>query len=515
MENNNSKISINTINYKRKKLKFKSVKFHEDKEKKSNFFLKLYYNNTFLFNTCGKSIFVIFLIIFAIINSKHIRKAKRNKILNKMRKHNYNSESFTNNFHIPENKSKEIYSTNATLNKGFLEINTKHKGKFEYYDYVSNIEVYKDLYKDISYTPITDNNYLIKSEQIEKEEFSKLCEKGTLLDKTKYKRTNNPKISVVIPQYIRGNQTLTMTIRSIQNQSLKDLEIIIVDDGSIKEKMEDIFEMMKDDNRIILLKHKERKSTLLTRVDGIRYASGEYIIQVDQDDMFLSNLLFEKLYNKSKELDVDLIHFRYCSNDDPNYLKLEPFPMALNTIIKQPELRTAFLVRSGNNRLLYCASRMIWDLFVRRTTFLEAINDLGDEYMNHMYRLYEDTIMMFELSQVAYSYYSYDIIGYRHVTCNGDHRFKNDTLEKELLAMNQLLFMKLMLYKIDPKFDRYHIYRELGFGKCDYDVKYLSKGDLDLGLEVVEAVFELERRYKNTAPQLIQCINKIKQYYET
>ena len=57
---------------------------------------------------------------------------------------------------------------------------------------------------------------------------------------------------------------------------------------------------MKDDNRIILLKHKERKTTLLTRVDGIRYSSGEYIIQLDQDDMYLNNLLFEKLYKKAK-----------------------------------------------------------------------------------------------------------------------------------------------------------------------------------------------------------------------
>jgi glycosyltransferase involved in cell wall biosynthesis len=95
-----------------------------------------------------------------------------------------------------------------------------------------------------------------------------------------------------------------MTLRSIQNQSLKDFEIIIVDDGSLEEKIKDILFEMKDDNRIILLRHKERKGTLLARVDGIRYASGEYIIQIDQDDIYLNNLLFEKLYNKSKELDI-------------------------------------------------------------------------------------------------------------------------------------------------------------------------------------------------------------------
>ena len=207
------------------------------------------------------------------------------------------------------------YNTNSTLNKGFLEINTTHKGKFTYYDYASNIKIYKDLYKDISYIPITNSNFILQSNQISKEKFSKLCLKGVLLDKTKYKRNANPKISVVIPYFIISkNLTITMTLRSIQNQSLKDIEIIFVDDGSLEEKVKDVLNEMKNDNRIILLRHKERKSTLLTRVDGIRYSSGEYIIQIDQDDMYLNNLLFEKLYNKSKELDLDLIYFNYYSS---------------------------------------------------------------------------------------------------------------------------------------------------------------------------------------------------------
>ena len=307
-----------------------------------------------------------------------------------------------------------------------------------------------------------------------------------------------------------------MNLRSIQNQSFKDIEIIYVDDGSSEDKVKDILEAMKDDNRIILLRHKERKTALLTRVDGIRYSSGEYIIQVDQDDMYLNNLLFEKLYNKAKELNLDIIQFHHFSNDNRVTLKLEYVGIPKDVVITQPDLRTAFLYKSRNNRLNFCVTRMIWDLFVRRKTFMEAIEDLGDEYMNHKFRLYEDTIMMFEISQVAYSYYYYNIEGYRHCTFNsGKNADKNETLEKETLAMNQLLFIKLLLYKIDPNYDRYHIYRELGFGKCENDVKYLNKKDFDLGLQVVEAVFELERIYKNTAPELIDCINKIKKYYES
>ena len=98
-----------------------------------------------------------------------------------------------------------------------------------------------------------------------------------------------------------------MTLRSIQNQSFKDIEIIIVDDGSTEEKVKDIFDAMKDDNRIILLKHIERKTTLLTRVDGIRFASGEYIILLDQDDLYYDNLVFEKLYKSKYNLQLDKI----------------------------------------------------------------------------------------------------------------------------------------------------------------------------------------------------------------
>ena len=179
-------------------------------------------------------------------------------------------------------------------------------------------------------------------------------------------------------------------------------------------------------------------------------------------------------------------------------------------------MRTAFLLKVGHNRLHHIVTRMIWDLFVRRKTYLEAIEDLGDEYMNHRFRLYEDTLMMFELSQVAYSYYYYEIEGYRFCKKPFSLKEKNETVENEILAKDQLLFIKLLLHKIDPKYDRYHIYRELCFlSKCGNVVKCSSKNDFDLVLEVIEDVLELERIYKNTVPELIECINNIKKYYET
>jgi hypothetical protein len=122
--------------------------------------LKEIKNNYIKFSLIKKKIFIFSLIIIYLI---YIKISLSNGI--------------KNNF----------YNTNSTLNKGFLKINTTHKGKFTHYDYASNIKIYKDLYKDISYTPITNSNFILQSKQISKEIFSKLCEEGILLDKKNIK----------------------------------------------------------------------------------------------------------------------------------------------------------------------------------------------------------------------------------------------------------------------------------------------------------------------------------------
>ena len=95
-----------------------------------------------------------------------------------------------------------------------------HKGKFTSYDYISNIRVYKDLYRDKPLIPITENNYILSQELISKEEYIKICENGTLLDKNKYKRNNNPKISVVIPYYNQGAYSITIYDFKVNTKSI-------------------------------------------------------------------------------------------------------------------------------------------------------------------------------------------------------------------------------------------------------------------------------------------------------
>lgn len=425
----------------------------------------------------------------------------------------YRNNIYNKNSYIIKN---DKISNSIKNNKGFLCIKTIHKSKFVFYNYTDNIEVIKDLYSDIKYVTINENNTIINSSQISKEKYFDLCEKKILLDKRKYKRNKRPKISVIIPYYNRNKFLLNIPLRSIQNQSFKDIEIIFVDDGSSEEKINEIIEEMKIDNRIILLRHKKNKGTLISRVDGVRYASGEYIIQLDQDDLYINNLLFESLYKKAKELNLEIVQFSTLFYTNKTLFSKEEIPIKKNKLITQPELKITFLKRLNSNRLGNCATKWIWDKFVRKETYLKAIEDLGDEYINHKFFLYEDTLMMFELSQIAFSYYFYDIEGYRYnFHLNSQSRSEIPISNRlEILSMNQLYFVKLLLYKVDPIYDRYHIFEIFGLKGCGSDVKWLNrKKDIDLLYEVLEVIFELERSFKNTAKELLYCANNIKRYF--
>ena len=112
---------------------------------------------------------------------------------------------------------------------------------------------------------------------------------------------NKVKISVVVPVY-NNYSTLRACIESIANQTLKDIEIIIVNDGSRDGSLNLAMELAEQDNRIAILNITNHGTGYAINY-GIQCASGEYIGQVDADDTIEPNM-YERLYEAAKNADI-------------------------------------------------------------------------------------------------------------------------------------------------------------------------------------------------------------------
>ncbi len=131
-----------------------------------------------------------------------------------------------------------------------------------------------------------------------------------------------PKVSVILPIYNVGKY-LRQSLDSLINQTLEEIEIICIDDGSTDDSYNILEEYKLKDARIKVV-HKSNKGTGAARNDGLRLATGECIGFVDPDDWVKPNM-FEILYNQIKEKNLDIIMCMPDGYDEKNAVNA-PFP---------------------------------------------------------------------------------------------------------------------------------------------------------------------------------------------
>ena len=121
------------------------------------------------------------------------------------------------------------------------------------------------------------------------------------------KNKNKPYISVIVPVY-NVEKYVKNCIDAILNQTLRNIEIILIDDGSTDGCGKICDEYKEKDPRIKVI-HQKNKGLGLARNAGIKVASGEYLGFVDSDDCIATNF-YETLYNNALKYNADI---SYCS----------------------------------------------------------------------------------------------------------------------------------------------------------------------------------------------------------
>ena len=262
------------------------------------------------------------------------------------------------------------------------------------------VDTQKNIIEEIK----TFENSLRKIEEKEILEFRKINSENILYDRIKYKKSENPDITVVLTMQNQAH-CIHKALRSIQNQSLKNLEILIVIDCSYDNSTETIEKYMQEDERIVVVKHDTLEGIVKTRSEGIRLAKGKYIIALDGDDAFLhKDILYNSLYIANLG-NLDVVEFLASIYRNGNW---SGFIHDHNTsdIVYQPELKTKFFIINKKNlafRPIRC--RTIWAKIVRNEIFKKAIDNIGSKYTEDYIMGYEDTMMTVSLYEVAQSYY--------------------------------------------------------------------------------------------------------------
>ena len=123
------------------------------------------------------------------------------------------------------------------------------------------------------------------------------------------------KISVIMPVY-NSEEYLKWAAESVLKQNLKEIELIMVDDGS-KDKSGQICDTLKAKDDRVKVIHQKNQGISAARNNGMKAAQGEYIAFIDNDDAYVEGFL-DKIYEYAKENDANILKYGYRVIEDWN-----------------------------------------------------------------------------------------------------------------------------------------------------------------------------------------------------
>lgn len=242
------------------------------------------------------------------------------------------------------------------------------------------------------------------------------------------------KYSFIVPVY-NTEKYLKKCLDSLVNQTYKDFEIIVVNDGSTDKSSSIISKYQKKYKNIIVI-DKENEGLSMARNRGVQKSSGKYIIFVDSDD-YVSNKLLEEVDKKID--DSDILRFQIATEDE-GYTKINEYH------------EEGFESMCGYDAFKYLSSyhfvEPAWCYVIRKNYYIE--NKFS--FKKGVY--HEDFGLIPYVIYKARKVKSIDFIGYYYIQRNGSIMNNNDykkTVKKAFDMLEQYKTMRLFAKNINRK----------------------------------------------------------------
>ena len=265
------------------------------------------------------------------------------------------------------------------------------------------------------------NCQIDKTKENEIKAFISLNKEEKLTTEKKFEISENPKISIIIPIY-NNEQSITSTIRSIQNQNLLDIEIVCINDHSNDTSLKILKNLQKNDPRIGVIRNKSNRGILYNLIDGAIQSSGEYVLFMYPGDYLSRSDALLKLYDiatKDYAKKLEIVNFQACDFEIINgeihikNLISEIDKSNLTTMIRQPDIENYYYNNFKNRKY-----EVIFDKMYRKAVIKRMEKFIGPNIYNLNINYFHEYILNFANIVKAKSLAYIEDIFYCHLINN-------------------------------------------------------------------------------------------------
>ena len=271
----------------------------------------------------------------------------------------------------------DLYGFRYPKTSGYLRINT-HRKKYDYimhfkqtFDILDNagFDQMKENYtgKLVEFINADHNSYTKEIKDIVYDVF-KDDEHTLNLVKDLF---SNPKISVIVPVY-NASKFLHESISSVLNQSIKEIELICVNDGSEDNSLEILEELYQNDSRIRII-NQENAGCGAARNRALEEVCGDYIYFFDPDD-YISENAFKEMYDNILSNDSDFVIFKIANFREGEEIDYSLPGFGLDNVFTDMEFDNFTFTYKDVKRYVLNASFAPWTKFYKRE-FLDQYDD--------------------------------------------------------------------------------------------------------------------------------------------
>ena len=338
--------------------------------------------------------------------------------------------------YLPSNQNNEIIlDMNDIFNSKYLLINNSEID-FDYIYVLRQNDFEPGRFQNVTFENISFFQEFENQNPEEIKNFYLSCEKEPKKEIRKIIKSHpNPLISVIIAFY-NQEQKILRTIKSVQKQTLYNIEIIIVKDNNTN--LDEYSNIIEHDERIRIFTQKESYGLWRKRMDGFLYSNGKYILHMDAGHILSDKLVLHDVLRMCVRYDLDTLRFTYSKKKDSQTLKTN-IKFEKKKIYKVDDTKIKY--GKPNYNVHQFDYKIIWTRLIKADLISKGLDLLDPIILNVKQNAWTDMWWNELINNVSFSNLIINRLGYIYFK-NKNFEFQpnlNNDIEKEK-AINELLY---------------------------------------------------------------------------